>query len=292
MPVKTIGILLSLIVLSAVIAAETREKTNEITVAAISIASLDGALDSNYDRAYRLCKIALNAKPDIILLPESFAAGYCTTNFLDYAETRQSPHLKRFRDLSRAHKCMIVLGYLEKFPRGVKNAIVVFDSGSVVGRHYKSKLWPDKKRPYRDEVSLLLPGDGVEVFDTRLGKFSILICYENIFQQCWAEVAGRVDFILSPYNCERDACKHNIKNSKQFNVPSIWCNRTGTVFAGEKKYIPNMGTSGIVDAQGKVLAKSEPGVEKIVIGKILPTKKEKQALRPAQDKPETGEVTN
>jgi predicted amidohydrolase len=248
--------------------AGVRPAPRDIAIAAISVSTLDGALESNYDRAYRMCEIALVSKPDIILLPEAFAAGYPGTDLSPYAETRESAHLKRFQDLSRRAGCMIVLGYLERFPDGFRNAVVIFDSGGIVGRHYKKSLWKDKARPYRDETTLLLPGAGLEVFATRFGKAAVVICYENYVAENWAAAAEEADFVLSPYNCEHDPADENAARSKRHGLPSAWADRTGTVYAGNGTYAPNMGSAGIVDAGGIVIARSRPGIEEIVIGKL------------------------
>jgi len=245
-----------------------RGAERELTVAAISVSTLDGALESNYDRAYRLCEIAIRSKPDIILLPEAFAAGYPGTNLLPYAQERESEPLGRFRDLSRRAGCMIVLGYLEKVPNGVQNAVVIFDSGEVVGRHYKSSLWTDEKRPYRDEATLMIPGSGIEIFETRFGRLAVITCYENYVPANWALVSPKADLILSPYNCEHDPGDENIALSKLHGVPSVWADRTGTVFAGGNKFAANLGSAGVADAKGRVIARSRPGIEEIVLGKL------------------------
>lgn len=264
-----VGALGLLMVLSGVDPASTGQDTGrDATIAAISVSTLDGAVESNYDRACRLCEIALASKPDIILLPEAFAAGYPGTDLSPYAEARESGNLAKFRDLSRRAGCMIVLGYLEKVRDGFKNAVVIFDSGDVIGRHYKSSLWKDDKRPYRDETTLMIPGDGIEVFDTRLGRLAVVICYENYVAANWAAVAPKVDLILSPYNCEHDPADENIARSKLHGVPSAWADRTGTVYAGAAEYAPNMGSAGLVDGEGRVIARSRPGVEEIVIGRL------------------------
>jgi predicted amidohydrolase len=240
----------------------------ELTVAAISVSTLDGAIESNYDRAYRLCEVALASKPDIILLPEAFAAGYPGANLSPYAEPKESSQLRRFRDLSGRAGCMIVLGYLERVPNGIQNAVVIFDSGEAVGRHYKSSLWKDKKRPYRDEATLMIPGSGIEIFETRFGRLAVITCFENYVPANWALVSPKVDFILSPYNCEHDPGDENIALSKLHGVPSAWADRTGTVFAGGNKFAANLGSAGLVDAEGRVIARSRPGIEEIVLGKL------------------------
>jgi predicted amidohydrolase len=239
----------------------------EIRVAAIALATVDGLMESNYARALRLAEIAAASSPDIILLPEAFAAGYCANTLTTYAEDKDSGHLQAFRRFSKDASCMAVLGYLEKMQGAIRNAAVIFDRGEETGRHYKRNLWPDKNRPYRDELSLLVPGEELEIFDTRLGRFSVIICYENMLEKNWKEVAGRVDFVLSPYNCEGDPAHNNITYGKKFGIPSAWADRTGTVWAGDH-YTPNMGTAGLVDSKGDVIARSDAGVEHIVIGSI------------------------
>ncbi len=241
----------------------------ELTIAAIAVATVEGMVEENYRRAIRLAEISLDGKPDIILLPEAFAAGYCADDLRPYGEDRDaSPYLTEFRRISAEGNCLVAVGYLETVPGGVQNAVALYDRGEFIGQHGKSKLWPDDERPYRDERALLVPGAGVEVFDSRLGKFGVLICYENMFPELWAELAGRADFVLCPYNCEGDPSHNNLREAARCALPNAWADRTGTVYAGPNGWLPNPGTAGMVDATGNIIAKSDPGVEAIVIGKL------------------------
>ena len=242
----------------------------KIKIAAIALATVDGMMEANYARALRMAEISLKHKPDIILLPEAFAAGYCGKALADYAEdVEKSEYLAKFRRLSAEARCTIVLGYLEKVEgdRRVRNAVVIYDRGEAIGRHYKHNLWVDARRPYRDEPSLMIPGKEIEVFHTRLGRLGVLICYENMFPANWDALQGKVDFVLSPYNCQGDPARHNITNAKRLAIPSAWADRTGTVYCGDG-YMTNPGTAGIVDASGKVIAHSQVGAEVIVVGEI------------------------
>jgi predicted amidohydrolase len=164
---------------------------------------------------------------------------------------------------------MVVLGYLEKVEgdRRVRNAVVVYDRGETIGRHFKHSLWVDARRPYRDEPSLMIAGKEIEVFQTRLGRLAVLICYENMLAANWDELRGKVDYVLSPYNCEGDPAGHNIGNAKRMAIPSAWADRTGTVYCGND-YMMNPGTAGIVDAGGKVIVHSQVGAEVIAVGEI------------------------
>jgi predicted amidohydrolase len=242
----------------------------KIKIAAIALATVDGMVEANYARALRMAEISLKHKPDIILLPEAFAAGYCGKALGEYAEDgEKSQHLARFRRLSAQAGCMVVLGYLEEVEgdRRVRNAVVIYDRGEVIGRHYKHNLWVDTRRPYRDEPSLMIPGKEIEVFQTRFGRLAVLICYENMLAANWDALRGKVDYVLSPYNCEGDPSGNNIRNAKRLAIPSAWADRTGTVYRGDG-YMMNPGTAGIVDASGKVIAHSQVGAEVIAVGEI------------------------
>jgi len=238
-----------------------------VRIAAVAVATVDGMMTENAARALRLSEIALAESPEIVLLPEAFAAGYCGEDLSACAETLDAEVPQRFRRLSCAGGCMVVFGFLAKAPGRIRNAVAVYDRGELVGVHCKHSLWPDARRPYRDEVSLMLPGDGIEVFPTRLGKMAVLTCYENMLAANWDRIASEADFVVSPYNCQGDPAHNNVKHAKRLALPSAWADRTGTVYAGEK-YMPNLGTAGLVDGGGTVIAKSEPGVEAIVVGKL------------------------
>lgn len=64
-----------------------------------------------------------------------------------------------------------------------------------------------------------------------------------------------------------------MKGVAQVSLPTAWANRTGTVHwpANDKPngVMPNPGTAGILDRDGKLLARSDPGVEAIVTAEIL-----------------------
>jgi predicted amidohydrolase len=239
-----------------------------IRIAAIALATVDGLFESNNQRAVRLAEIAAAERPDVILLPEAYAAGYPGPDVRAFGEDlATSPVQAEFRRISREAGCLLVVGCLEAFPDGVRNAAVLYDRGERIGIHYKSSLWPDDERPYRDERALLLPGYGVEVFDTRFGRCAILICYENMIVDNWDALAGRVDFVLSPYNCEGDPSHNNLREAQRLSIPSAWADRTGTVYSSDGWRV-NPGTAGLVDGAGTVIAKSDPAVEAIVVGEL------------------------
>ena len=295
-----------------------------IKVAAISVATMEGNTASNWERGLLLAQTALGvgtpglnrSDVELVLLPEAFAVGYpaCDAHgrncdLLGKAENRTtSKRLKAFRDLSASSGAMIIMGFIEHVPRSkghnyfnqsVQNGVVIYDRGEEVGVHYKTWIAgcatppPANCRPWRDETRLLVQGSGVEAWDTRLGRFAIYTCSENMKAGGWNKHKGAIDFVLSPYNCEdsgseggkfpkasfpptpgeglvgsfpQPTCetyRNNPYLSKKFGYPSVWTNRVGTVYEGTH-FITNLGTAGVTDDKGNVVASSRPGVETIL----------------------------
>ena len=108
-------------------------------------------LESNYARAVRMVEISLQYKPDIILLPEAFAAATMDDHWPSMARDATSEHLARFRRLSARAHCMIVLGYLEKVEgaRRVRNAVAVPIAGNSSAGTTRQPV-AGFRRPYRE----------------------------------------------------------------------------------------------------------------------------------------------
>lgn len=251
----------------------------QIRVAAIAVAVLDGMVNENYQRALRLVEMALRGRPDVVVLPEALAAGYCAVDLARYGEASDSAALRGFAELSRQGNCLLALGYVEKIAhpvaggRLIRNAVRIFDRGETVGVHYKHTLWPDKNIAWRDEPAMMEAGKAIDIFPTRFGKLAVLTCYENWIEANWrTAAAGGADLIVSPYNAPGDTTDRQVKGAGWIGKPSVWANRTGTVhWPADGKpngVMPNLGTAGIIAGNGKLVAKSQPGVEEIVTGEL------------------------
>ena len=104
--------------------------------------------------------------------------------------------------------------------RVANSAFLFSPAGDIVGRYDKILLLPfDEYLPFRGVVpwpSWLAnpavfdfePGQETMLFNVRDARFSVLICWENLFTELFRATAGRgVDFIVSMTNEARPAAR-------------------------------------------------------------------------------------
>jgi predicted amidohydrolase len=86
--------------------------------------------------------------------------------------------VQKVSSLAKENNVHIVTGFLEALRNGkFYNEALLFSPKGFVGAHIKTV-------PYEDEIaSGCLAGDKVEVFDTIIGKISMLICWEVWFPE-------------------------------------------------------------------------------------------------------------
>ena len=159
---------------------------------------------------------------------------------------------------------------VSKYGVSVRDAVIVYEDGNVIGIHTKSSLWPDDKRPWRDERMLYANGTGPTRFESKLGRFGLLICYENTAPENWWEQMlgtpskrAQFDFMLSPYDAEGDTSEQTASKAAKYAIPTVWTNRVGTVYEGTF-WEPNNGAAGSADSTGNITSRTTPGVESIL----------------------------
>jgi predicted amidohydrolase len=218
-------------------------------------------------------------RTQLLLFAETLASGYPGTDVRPFVENvSTSPYLARFRDLSKSASVTIAIGFLmatppdvvSKYGVPVRDAVIVYEDGNVLGIHTKSSLWPDDKRPWRDERMLYANGTGPTRFESKLGRFGLLICYENTAPENWWEQMlgtpskrAQFDFMLSPYDAEGDTSEQTASKAAKYAIPTVWTNRVGTVYEGTF-WEPNNGAAGSADSSGNITFRTTPGVESIL----------------------------
>ncbi len=94
------------------------------------------------------------------------------------AEAVPGPTTESFGKLAKQHQMHLVFSLYERDKHLVYNtAVLIDDEGQLVGKYRKVCL-------PRDEVADgVAPGDEYPVFDTKLGKIGMMVCYDGFFPE-------------------------------------------------------------------------------------------------------------
>src|SRR5262249_57762505 len=115
---------------------------------------------------------------DRIVLGETLTYGGTGSSDAECAETIPGPSTDYFGELSKKHHLYIVCGLIERDRHQLFNvAVLIGPDGKVAGKYRKVCL-PDGE--YDKGMSA---GCEYPVFDTRLGKVGMMICYDGFFPQ-------------------------------------------------------------------------------------------------------------
>ena len=132
-------------------------------------------VQANLDKAEGLVREAAAHGAKLICLPEVFQVGYFGSRIPDmmrYAEPEDGPSLTRMRALAKELEVHILAPILFSTPDGIENAAFLLDDqGGLLG-HYA------KTHPVGDERTYLRRGSRYPVFETKLGKLGVVICYD------------------------------------------------------------------------------------------------------------------
>ena len=134
--------------------------------------------EENLSHMETLLRKAMESHPDtqLIVFPELAVTGYqCGENFKDLAETAMidSTSIKKMNALAKEFHVHIVYGMAEK----------------------------RRRYPY------FTPGDQFKVFDTKIGRIGLFICYDAFFPEA-ARILDPLGRILASINDEKDGIIH------------------------------------------------------------------------------------
>ncbi len=223
-------------------------------VLSIQLETETGKVEDNYARAFALLQTGIGLyQPDLVLLPEGFAAYGAAVDMTPFAEPVPGPTSERFCQYSREHGVMIVFGIIRRNPQGEGhyNSAVIVDRGEIIGIYDKTHLYMDQRPEMADhnEQAIFLPGKQLGVFDTRLGRLGVLICHDGQYPEVWRclalEGAEAIIWLLNDGDCSGWAKLHAFWNT----VPVFSCNKVAVSDDGKR----HGGGSIIVDVHGQPL---------------------------------------
>jgi len=186
---------------------------------------------------------AARQKADLLVLPETITATGNGLSYVDAAEPIPGPSTEYFGGLARKYGLYLVVGLVERDKHLVYNtAVLLGPEGTFVGKYRKVAL------PRTEIEAGITPGTEYPVFNTRLGKIGIMICYDGFFPEPARQLSIRGAEIIAfpvagcnPLLAAARACENHV-----FLASSTYC---GTNL--------NWMISAIYDREGRVLAQAQ-----------------------------------
>ena len=212
----------------------------------------------------------------LVLLPELWSGPYfCQSQEADLmmlSETVESSVLiKRMQLLARLYSVVLPVSFYENRNNVFYNSVVMIDSdGTLLGTYRKSHI-PDG--PGYQEKFYFAPGDsGFKVFDTKVGRVGVAICWDQWFPEAARAMALMgADVILYPTAIGSEPQDPTLSSVDHWQrvmqghaaanmVPIVASNRFGTEIllhedgVTEKQRIHFYGRSFITDNKGAKIA--------------------------------------
>jgi predicted amidohydrolase len=175
---------------------------------------------------------------------------------------RNDPALRDLQATCDELDILLVVGFAENGGNGENfNTAALLESGRPARFYRKAHL------PLLGYDRFSTGGDDLPVFETRLGKLGVLICYDIRFPEAARVLALKgADLIVLPTNwpsgAEISAEVLSIARAAENRVYLATCNRVGT-----ENGFTFIGLSKIIDPNGKVLAAAGPD-ETVIIADL------------------------
>jgi len=242
-------------------------------------------LPANIAHAERMVRAAATAGAELILLQELFATPYfCIEQdpaHLQLAEAAaDSALLRHFARLARELSVVLPVSFFERGNQAYFNSVAIIDAdGSILGIYRKTHI-PDG--PGYQEKFYFSPGDtGFRVWDTRVGRIGVGICWDQWFPESARVMALKGAELLlyptaigsepppaPPVDSRRHWQRVQQGHAAANLMPVIAANRIGTEHARhdpERLQIRFYGSSFIADQTGALVAEAGDAQEALLV---------------------------
>lgn len=215
----------------------------KVRIATVHYRPHDGktAMDSCRQLAPLVAEAA-QQQADLVVLPETITAMGNGLSYYEAAEPIPGPCSDYFARLAKDHRLHLVAGLVERYENRIYNVSVLFGpDGERIGVYRKVAL------PRTEIAAGITPGDDYPVFDTKLGKIGMMICYDGFFPEPARQLSMRGAEIIAfpvagcnPLLAAARACENHvyIASSSYTDATREWM------------------ITGIYDREGRVIAQA------------------------------------
>ena len=168
-------------------------------IACLQFEPVVGELDTNLQKGLELIEKAADDGADLVILPELSDSGYVfETRDEAYSlagSATDSATIRTWSDVARKRHLHIVGGFCERHDDVLYNSAAVVGPDGLIGVYRKNHLW-GAENLFFERGNL-----GFPVFNTRLGRIGVLICYDGWFPEAWRLCALQgADIVCVPTN--------------------------------------------------------------------------------------------
>lgn len=186
---------------------------------------------------------AANRKADLVVLGETLTYINTRRSFAECAEPVPGPSTDYFGELAKKHGLHIVAGLVERDRHLIYNvAVLIGPDGNLIGKYRKVCL------PRGEIAAGIAPGSEYPVFDTRIGKVGLMVCYDGFFPEVARELSNRgAEVIAWPVW----GCNPNLASARACE------NHVYLVSSTYEDVSRNWMISAVYDHAGELVAKAE-----------------------------------
>jgi predicted amidohydrolase len=153
----------------------------------IALAQISCRREDKAENLKKIEKTMIRAKKqatDLVIFPELSLTGYIVRDQIyELAETIPGPSTKIIENITKKTKTHIVFGMPELSPKTqatIYNTAVLVGPEGFIGKYRKMYL---PTHSVFEEKRYFRPGHQTAVFDTKLGKIGLIICYDIFFPE-------------------------------------------------------------------------------------------------------------
>ena len=229
----------------------------------------------NLERFNALIRDAAAAEARLLVLPEGSLQGFIfridgslTPDEAAYhhenAEHVPGPSTDLIAAWAQTANLFVVFGMFERAEETVYNTAVLLGPDGFIGK-YRKVHQPDEERPY------YTPGDTWHSYDTPIGHLGMMICYDQCFPEAARELTLLGADVLVVPNAWAAISQHSQDRYDLYGRARAAENRRWVIQSnqvgrsGEMDYI---GSSRVIDPNGRIIASTEPGTEGLAIARI------------------------
>ncbi len=245
------------------------EQCNKIKVGFYQFKPIFGEKEKNFEKVLSAIE-TYTYDIDLLVLPEFFATGY---QFISKDEVEALAEkipggdtTEYLLGISYRKGIYVVAGLPEKDKKRFFNSAVLIGPEGFIGVYRKTHLFFEEKLYFTS-------GDtGFKVWDTKIGKIGIIICFDWFFPESMrslallgAEIVAHPSNLVLPY-CPKAMPVRCLENK----VFAITANRIGTEYRKKNQPLNFIGQSLIVSPAGEVLVKASKNEEVLITVEIEP----------------------